>query len=315
MAHDHSSHTASDHVHERADHAHDHHHHDHALPQSARALTLALAATGGFLIVEAVGGWYAHSLALLADAGHMLTDVLSLALALAAMRASGWSADARRTYGYQRYQVLAAFVNGLLLLAISGGILLEAATRLMHPEPVAGGIMLVIAAIGLLVNLLAFAFLHGAHDNINMRAAIAHVIGDLLGSVAALVAGVVILTTAWTTADPLLSALAALLLLRMGFQLTKQAGHVLLEGSPEHLDLSGLESELVAAVPGLASVHHVHAWSIAPEQPVMTLHAVVQETSSGDDTISAIAAFLKSRHGVTHVTVQVERVGCEEPCR
>lgn len=306
---------ASDHVHEHADHAHEHHDHDHALPRSARALTLALVVTGGFLIVEAIGGWYAHSLALLADAGHMLTDVLSLALALAAMRASGWSADARRTYGYQRYQVLAAFVNGLLLLAISGGILLEAATRLTHPEPVAGGIMLGIAAIGLVVNLLAFAFLHGAHDNINMRAAIAHVIGDLLGSVAALVAGVIILTTGWTTADPLLSALAALLLLRMGFQLTKQAGHVLLEGSPEHLDLSGLESELVAAVPGLAGVHHVHAWSIAPEQPVMTLHAVVQETSSGDDTISAIAAFLKSRHGVTHVTVQVERVGCEEPCR
>ena len=285
------------------------------MPRSARALTWALAITGGFLIIEAIGGWYAHSLALLADAGHMLTDVLSLALALAAMRASGWSADARRTYGYHRYQVLAAFVNGLLLLAISGGILLEAAMRLMQPEEVSGGVMLGIAAIGLVVNLLAFAFLHGSHENINMRAAIAHVIGDLLGSVAALVAGVVILTTGWSTADPLLSALAALLLLRMGFQLTRQAGHVLLEGSPEHLDLSGLESELIAAVPGLASVHHVHAWSIAPEQPVMTLHAVVREAISGDDVIAAISAFLKSRHGVTHVTVQVERVGCDEPCR
>src|SRR4051812_26095022 len=186
MAHDHGPHAVSDHAHEHRHHPHGptlqaDSHHEHGLPRSAQALTWALIVTSGFMIVEGFGGWYAHSLALLADAGHMLTDVLSLALALAAMRASGWAADPRRTYGYQRYQVLAAFVNGLLLLAISAGILFEAATRLLHPEPVAGRIMLGIAAIGLVVNLLAFAFLHGAHENINMRAAIAHVIGDLLG--------------------------------------------------------------------------------------------------------------------------------------
>jgi cobalt-zinc-cadmium efflux system protein len=306
MSHGHAEHAHHDH----AGHVHEHH-----LPKSARALTLALAVTGAFMLIEAAGGWYAHSLALLADAGHMVTDVLSLALALAAMRASGWSADARRTYGYQRYQVLAAFVNGLLLLAISAGILFEAILRLAQPEPVAGTVMLGIALIGLVVNVLAFGFLHGAEESINMRAALAHVLGDLLGSVAALIAGAIILLTGWTVADPLLSALVALLLLRMGYRLMRQAGHVLLEGSPEDLDLSGLEQELVKAVPGLASVHHVHAWSIAPEQPVMTLHAVVREPASSDDAIAGISAFLKSHHGVTHVTIQVERVGCEEPCR
>jgi cobalt-zinc-cadmium efflux system protein len=306
MAHDHAHHSAHHHTHEPRGHS--------RAARTDRRLLWALLLTAAFTLIEAAGGWLAHSLALLADAGHMLTDVLSLSLAFLALRASAKSADARRTYGYQRYQVLAAFVNGLLLLAISIWILFEAALRLLSPAPVLAGLMLWIALAGLAVNLVAYFLLHGAHDNLNTRAAMAHVLGDMLGSVAALLAAAVILATGWTPADPLLSALVAALLLRTGFRLTKQSGHVLLEGSPEHLDLSGLEAEMTAAVPELTSVHHVHAWSLTPEQPMMTLHAVVGEQADGDHVVGAIGAFLKARYGVTHVTVQVERASCDAPC-
>jgi cobalt-zinc-cadmium efflux system protein len=303
------------------DHRHDHVHshgsgidHRSASSSPRRGLTWALMLTGGFMLVELLGGWYAHSLALLADAGHMLTDVIALAIAVVAVHASARLADERRTYGYRRYQVLAAFVNGLLLVAIAVAILVEAALRLRAPEPVASGVMLAIATAGLFVNLGAYFFLHGSEDNLNTRAAMAHVAGDLAGSAAAIVAAIVVMTTGWMRADPLLSAIVAIWLVGSGYRLVRDSGHVLLEGSPEHLDLRELESELAAAVPGVVGVHHVHAWSLTPESPVMTLHAVVREDVSGDHAISQIAAFLKRRHGVDHVTVQVERAGCAGDC-
>jgi cobalt-zinc-cadmium efflux system protein len=308
MAHDAHQHRQS-----HADAAHSH----AAEPDSQRArrrLTRALMLIGGFAAVELVGGWLTHSLALLADAGHMLTDVLSLSLALAAIGASGQSADSRRTYGYWRYEVLAAFTNGLFLALISVWILFEAVTRLWQPVAVAGGALLAIAAAGLVVNCLAYFVLHGAHADLNVRAAAAHVVGDLLGSVAALVAGILILAFGWTWADPALSALVATVLMVMGVRLIREAGHVLLEGSPAHLDFTRLRGELVAAVPSLLSVHHVHAWSLTPQQPMMTLHAVVPEPADGDQVIREIGAFLKSHHGVQHVTVQIERQSCDQDC-
>jgi cobalt-zinc-cadmium efflux system protein len=317
MPHDHASSHAHGHAHDHSHAAHRHEDAPHKLsaaPAQRRRLLWALLITGGFMLVEAVGGWWAHSLALLADAGHMLADVLALGLAFLAAHVSARAADVRRTYGFQRAQVLAAFVNGLMLLAISVWILIEAALRLIHPEPVAGGLMLWIAAIGLGVNLLSYFFLHGAHDNLNTRAAMAHVLGDMLGSVAALLAAGIILKTGWMAADPLLSALVSLLLLRTGWRLLRQSGHVLLEGSPEHLDLSGLEAQLLAVVPGLLNVHHIHSWSLTPEQPMMTLHAVVDEHTPGDLVIAAITRHLESRHGVAHVTVQIERINCDLGC-
>ncbi|MGH6832690.1 MAG: cation diffusion facilitator family transporter [Methyloceanibacter sp.] len=276
---------------------------------------LAAALTGAFMFVEVAGGIAAGSLALLADAGHMLTDFASLALAWFGFRLSRRPADWKRTYGFDRFQILVAFANGLALFAIAAWIVYEAIERLMTTPEVSGGIMVIIAALGLLVNVVAFALLRGAdRDNLNIRGAAIHVLGDLLGSVAALIAAGIILATGWTPADPLLSVLVALLLLRAALRLVKQSGHVLLEGSPEHLNLSGLEDELIASVPGLAGIHHVHAWSLTPQQPMMTLHALVKEGTDSDGVILAIAAHLRRRHGVAHVTVQVERAGCETGC-
>ncbi len=298
-------------------HAHHAHHasgHENPEQHSRRRLTLGLVLVAGFAVVELIGGVLTHSLALLADAGHMVTDVLSLTLALAASAASGQAADSRRTYGYRRYQVLAAFTNGLFLVLLSVWILFEAATRLTQPKVVAGGPMLVIAVAGLLVNLAAYFVMHGSHDNLNVRAAAAHVLGDLLGSVAAIAAAILILGFGWDLADPLLSALVAVILIVMGVRLLRDTGHVLLEGSPTHLDFTHLQRELLEAVPRLEGVHHVHAWSLTPQQPVMTLHAVVGEAADGDQVIRSIAAFLKARHGVAHVTVQIERASCNQDC-
>jgi len=318
----HYDHRDSHDAHDHSGHDHDHPHaggfHAHGAFETAahsrRRLQLALILIGGFAGVEVIGGWLTHSLALLADAGHMVTDVLSLALALAALRASSRAADSRRTYGYLRYEVLAAFTNGLFLVLVSAGILFEAARRVMAPVAVVGAPMLAIAIIGFAVNIAAYLVLHGSHESLNVRAAAAHVIGDLLGSAAAILAAVLILLFDWRLADPLLSALVAAVLLRMGLRLVREAGHVLLEGSPEHLDFSQLGGELVSAVPSLLSVHHVHTWSLTPQQPMMTLHAVVRERADGDQVIREIGAFLKSRHGVTHVTVQVERENCDQGC-
>ena len=200
-------------------------------------MLLALVLTGGFMVVEVIGGLAAGSLALLADAGHMLTDTLSLALAFVAFRIGRWPHDARRTYGYHRFQVLAAFVNGLTLVAIVGWIAIEAIRRLLEPVEVLGGLMLAVAVIGLVVNIAAFAILHGGdRRNLNLRGAALHVLADMLGSVAAIVAALVISITGWMPIDPLLSLLVVLLILRSAWFLLRRSGHILLEGAPEWLD-------------------------------------------------------------------------------
>lgn len=266
------------------------------------------------MVVEVIAAFYSQSLALLADAGHMLTDTVSLGLAWAAIRISRRPADHRRSYGYDRVQVLAAFVNGVTLLAISAWIVIEAATRLVNPVTVHGEPMFVVAVLGLLANIAAFLILHGgAKDNLNMRGALIHVLGDMLGSVAAIVAALVILWTGWMQADPLLSALVAVLILRGAWQITKQSGHVLLEGAPDDLDIAELQAALPAAVAGVTDIHHVHAWMLSPEKKMLTLHARVSGEGDADRVTREINQFLSERHGIAHVTVQIEREGCSEP--
>ena len=292
------------------DAAHDHHHH-HA-DGSARRLKLALALTTSVMLVEAVGGWWTNSLALLADAGHMLTDAGSLLLAVLAMGHAARPADARHSYGHGRFPVLAAFVNGLLLLAVSAWIAFEAVARLITPEPVQGWTLAAIATVGLLANLAAFAFLHGGHEHdLNRRGAAAHVLSDLLGSVAAVSAGLIIVFTGWMRADPLLSIFAALLIVRTGIRVTRESAHVLLEGAPPNLDLRAITTALPGAVAGVSSVHHVHAWSITPGDNLMTLHAVLTADADADQTLSRIQAWLLQTHRIGHVTVQVERESCD----
>jgi cobalt-zinc-cadmium efflux system protein len=301
-------------------HSHSHSH-SHA-PDQARAnrhdtnerrMGIAALLTGLFMGAEVAGGIISGSLALLADAGHMLTDFASLSLAWFGFRLARRSADWRRTYGFDRFQVLIAFVNGLALFVIAAWILYEAYERLSAPQPVAGGIMVVVAILGLLVNIAAFALLHGAdRQNLNVRGAAIHVLGDLLGSVAALIAGAVILLTGWTPIDPLLSVLVALIIVRSGWQVVKESGHILLEGAPSELDTRHIGPDLIASVPGVVDVHHLHVWSITQERRMVTLHACVEEDRDGDEMVKTIKQRLKERFGLDHATVEIEHGVCAD---
>jgi cobalt-zinc-cadmium efflux system protein len=297
-------------------HAHRHAHGQDAAADNERRVFWTLALTAVFMVAEILGGIAAGSLALLADAGHMLTDTASLTLAWAAFRIGRRPQDTRRTYGYHRFQVLAAFVNGVTLIAVVGWIAIEAARRLLAPAPVAGGLMLVIAGLGLLVNIAAFAILHGGdRDNLNIRGAALHVMGDLLGSIAAMVAGAVIYATNWTPIDPLLSLLVALLILRSAWLLVRRSAHILLEGTPDWLDVEALKTDLVAAIPAVQDVHHVHAWMLTSERPLLTMHARVRDDADRDQILRSIRRFLERTYGIGHATIQIEPAGCvDEGC-
>jgi cobalt-zinc-cadmium efflux system protein len=284
-----------------------------AMANNERRMGLAALITGLFMFAEVAGGIVAGSLALIADAGHMLTDFASLALAWFGFRLSRRPADWKRTYGFDRFQILVAFANGLALFAIAAWITYEAIERLMAPHEVAGGIMVVVAVLGLLVNVAAFALLHGAdRGNLNVRGAAVHVLGDLLGSVAALVAGAVILMTGWTPVDPLLSLLVAAIIVRSGWRVTADAGHILLEGAPEELDTRAIGPDLIASVEGVEEVHHVHVWSITQARRMVTLHACIRGTEDQDRMVRRIKARLKEQFGLDHATVEIERGTCAD---
>ena len=282
---------------------------------NARRIFWALLLTGGFMVVEVIGGVISGSLALLADAAHMLVDTVALLFAWIAFRVSRRPADRARTYGYHRFPVLAAFANGVGLFFIVAWIYVEAAGRLAAPSAVLAGPMLAVAGVGLAVNIAAFAILHGAdRSNLNVRGALLHVLGDMLGSAAAVAAAVVILTTGWTPIDPLLSILVGLLVLRSAWFLVRDAAHVLLEGTPERLDVREIGPDLVSHLAVVEDVHHVHAWSLSQERSLLTLHARIADGASPDAAVAAIQDRLAERFDIRHVTVQIELEGCtDEP--
>jgi len=284
--------------------------HDHSHADNEKRLLWAMLLTGGFMLAEVFGGIVSGSLALLADAGHMLTDSASLLLAWFAARLTHRPANAKQTYGYHRVQVLAAFVNGLLLIGIVIWIAIEAIQRFRSPVEVMSNTMLIIAVLGLAVNVIVFFLLHsGDSGNINIRGAVLHVIGDLLGSVAAIVAALVIMWTGWVTIDPLLSLLVAVLILRSAWKITAQSGHILLEGAPGDIDISRIERELPATLPGVQEIHHVHVWSLTPEKPVVTLHAALYADTDRVQILTSIKRLLHERFGVAHATIQIEAAG------
>jgi cobalt-zinc-cadmium efflux system protein len=279
-----------------------------------KRLQIALILTGAFMVVEVIGGILSGSLALLADAGHMLTDTMALALAAFAFRVSSRPADSRRSYGYQRFQILAAFVNGLSLLLIVGWILFEAVRRLMDPPEVMGPMMLAVASAGLLVNIFAFIVLHGAdRENLNIRGAVLHVAGDLLGSIAAIAAAIVIIYTAWMPIDPILSVLVALLILRSAWHLVKRSAHILLEGAPEWLDENRMQSRLIERVPAIDSIHHVHVWGLTQQHLMLTMH-VALEGNPPDPTavVRRIKGVLREDFGIKHSTIEIETDDCAD---
>ncbi len=294
-------------------HHHGHHQHAHGAGASERRIGFAALLTGAFMLAEFAGGLISGSLALIADAGHMLTDFAGLSLAWIGFRVARRPADPKRSYGYGRFGVLVAYTNGLALFAIAIWIVVEAWHRLQAPGEILGGVMLVVALGGLVVNLLAFWLLHGGdRENLNVRAARLHVLGDLLGSLAALGAAVVILATGWTPIDPILSVVVSLLILGSASRIVRESGHILLEGTPAHLDPKEIARDLKSAVPGVIDVHHIHAWSLTQDRPLVTLNARVSDALPPSAITAAIKARLKSEYAVDHVTVEIEPVGGTE---
>jgi cobalt-zinc-cadmium efflux system protein len=310
MAHDHSHAAGHAHGHDH-DHAHGHDHHHDGDSKNENRIAIAALLTGGFMGVELVGGLLAGSLALIADAGHMLSDFGSLALAWVGFRMARRPADSRRTFGFRRFPVLAAFVNGLTLFAIAIWIVVEAIERLMTPHAIQPGLMLWVAAAGLAVNVASFAVLHGAdRNNLNVRGALLHVAGDLLGSIAAIAAAIIIMGTGWVQADPILSVVVALIILRSAWALTAESSHILLEGAPTHVDLDVVTHDLTDHVEGVVDIHHAHLWSLDGRRSMMTLHARISNETSGPGVVSRIKARLRDKHDIGHATVEIEHDDC-----
>jgi|SRR5262245_9609946 len=298
---------------DRLDHGHAGHSHGHSHARNEQRVAWAAALTGAYMLAEAAGGLYAGSLTLLADAGHMLTDAASLTLAWAAFRIARRPSDWQRTYGFHRFQVIAAYTNGITLIFIAAAVLWEALHRLREPVTVLAGPMLAIAAVGLIVNIASYLALHGAdRDNLNIRGAMLHVLGDIAGSVAAIIAALVILWTGWTPIDLILSVLVALLILHSAYDVVAESGRILIEAAPRGLDVRALAADLEANVAGIEDVHHVHAWSLTEARPMVTLHAKIADETQAYRIVSQVKQRLQARFGVVHATVEVECEHCAD---
>jgi cobalt-zinc-cadmium efflux system protein len=299
-----------DHSHGHA-HAHDHAHGVHlhlseGSADSTRRLQLALAITAVILIAEVVGGLLSNSLALLADAGHMLTDVAALALSLFVAWFSRRPETPRRTYGYLRLEILAAFVNGATLLLISAWIIWAALARLRAPEPVRGGLMLAVAVVGLVANAASAWILHPSHgENLNVRGAYLHILGDLLGFIGTIIAAAIVRFTGWLPADTIASVLVTLLIVLSAWRLVRESVDVLLESTPAHISLGAVRAQL-AAIPGIESVHDLHVWTVTSNVVAMSAHAIVREPERHQHVLEHIHDAMLL-FGIQHVTIQLER--------
>lgn len=291
------------------------HDHDHGLGKinHERPLWWALALTTLFLIVELLGAWLTNSLALLSDAVHMATDSVALAIALVAVRLGRRPPDAKRTFGYSRLEAIGALVNGAMLIVVAVYILWQAISRFQQPPEVATTGMLVIAAIGLIVNLVAMRLLKaGSGESLNMKGAYLEVWADMLGSVAVIIGACLILLTGWRVIDPILAVLIGLWVLPRTLSLVREALHVLLEGVPRGIDLSALR-EAIHGVPGVESVHDLHVWSLSSAQATLAAHVVVEEGGDLSDVRVALATMLVKSFDLVHVTLQMEAHPCATP--
>jgi cobalt-zinc-cadmium efflux system protein len=289
-----------------AGHFHAAHSHNHARESSRRALGLTLCLILVFLVVEVVGGLLTGSLALLADAAHMLSDAVSLGLALFAVWLAGRPVTAQRTFGLKRAEILAALANGVTLVAISIWIFVEAAERLGEPREIEGGWVLAVAIAGLLVNGVAIWILHrDESDSLNVSAAMRHVIADLLGSVGVIVAALVIITTGWEYADPIVSIVIGLLVLASSWTILRDTTQILLEGAPPGMSVAEI-GETMASVPGVVEVHDLHVWMITSGFPALAAHVTVAEEDDCHLKRLAVAEVLHDRFGIDHATLQMD---------
>lgn len=289
-------------------HANDQHHHHHRPTRDARgSLRAALAITGAFLIAEFAGALYTNSLALLADSGHMLTDVAAIGLSLFAYWFASRPATLTRTYGFYRVEILAALVNGVVLVLIAIFIFYEAYQRLLEPAPVKAGWMLVVAIAGLLANLAAAHLLFSKQsESLNVRGAFMHVLGDAVGSLGAIAASLAILFWDWRAADPVISAFVAVLILYSSWILIRDAVDVLLESAPSHINMLSLKEHL-GNVGGVESVHDLHVWALTSGMLAMSCHVVVDcERFNSHDVLEALNALVRERFRIGHTTIQIE---------
>jgi cobalt-zinc-cadmium efflux system protein len=300
-------------------HGHGHHHHGHgtAGARNRRRLAITLVLAAVYMVAEAVGGWMANSLALLADAGHMLSDVAALALSLFAIWIAQRPATPQRTYGYHRTEILAALANGATLIAISLLIFVEAFQRIAEPQPVSGGLVMGIAVGGLLVNVLGLVMLHGGKDeSLNVRGAWLHLLTDALGSVGAILGGAAVWAYGWFWADPLVSVLIGLLVIWSAWHLVRESVNVLLEGTPPHIDVAEVRAAM-AEVEGVEEVHDLHVWTITSGMEAMSGHVVVGGVAprSSSEVLAELHRLLHERFGLHHMTIQMEtpefRARCE----
>ena len=325
--HDHSGeeHSGEEHAgHRHGDHGghshhdHSHGHHDHAPTVShgnERAVLFGFLLTFSFMIVEAAGGLLSGSLALVADAGHMLTDSAALALAWAGFHFGRRSSDERRTFGYMRFEILAGFVNAVALLLLIVWIAYEAVMRLVTPQTVLAGPMLAIAVIGLLVNVGVFFMLRqGDQEHVNIRGALLHVLGDLLGSVAAIVAAIAIYFTGWTPIDPILSVLLSAIILKSAWMLLKNTLNILMEGVPGGIAPDDLAETLAKEVAGVEAVEHVHVWSITSGQPLATMNVRLKEGADPRQAVLKAKDVLRERFGIGHSTIEIDFGGPAAVC-
>ena len=301
-------------------HGHHHGHSHHHQSNNKKALFWAFILIATYMVVEVIGGLMTNSLALLSDAGHMLSDAAALGLSLIAIRIGEKIATEKKTFGFKRFEIIAAAINGATLIIISIVIFYEAIERFIHPPEVQSLGMLTIAVIGLLVNIVAaWILMRGdKDDNLNVRSAFLHVLGDMLGSVGAIVAALVIYFLGWGIADPIASVIVAALILFSGWRVTKDALHVLMEGSPEHLNLEELKAKLLS-ITTVQSVHDLHVWSITSGVPMLSCHLAISGEGRHDQVLRHAQTLLHDEFGIDHSTIQVEseNAGCPSthgPC-
>lgn len=293
---------AHDHAHHGHDHAHHGLGHSHG---SGRVLLYSLLFTAAFALVEAFGGWWAHSLALLSDAGHMLTDSSSLAIGVLAAWLALRPASRLHSFGLQRAEVLGALINAVLMIVVVVAIVASAIMRFGDPGPVAGAPVIIIALIGLAVNIIVAALLMRGEQTMNVRGALLHVMGDMLGSVAALVAGVVILLTGWMPIDPLLSLLVSILIGFSALRLLREVVHVLMEGVPRNLDVTEV-GDAMGEIDGVQSVHDLHIWTLSSSQQALAAHVEITELKDWRRILPQLQRLLTERFAITHATLQPE---------
>jgi cobalt-zinc-cadmium efflux system protein len=289
--------------------SHDH----HPAHNNQQRLLLVLSITSLFMLFEAIGGWIAGSLALVADAGHMLTDSMALLFAYIAAKFASKDPTSSHTFGWLRLPILAALINSLALLAITLLIFWEALQRLFEPQPINSNSMLAIAFAGLIANLICFKLLHsGPQQNLNIRGAMLHVLADLLGSVGAIIAAIGIRFTGWVWIDPILSVLVSLLIVRGAYRLLKESSHELLEAVPQDLDTQQLSQALTSDFSEITQVHHLHVWQVAGKR-CLTLHAQIAIIDDQDKLLHRLQQWLKEQHAIDHATLQFEHLPCNQP--